>query len=84
MLSGLDPVVYWLSTFCWDMLNFLVPCLLMLLLFQVFGVESFCGPNIPLVLLLELMYGWAIVPLMYLLAKLFNNEVLAYTRLIML
>ncbi|XP_063687941.1 phospholipid-transporting ATPase ABCA3-like isoform X2 [Bolinopsis microptera] len=84
MLSGLNPIVYWVSSFMWDMLNFLVPSLLMLILFQTFGVEAFCGSNLAIVLLVELLYGWAVIPLMYLMANIFKNEVVAYTRLIML
>ena len=35
------------------------------------------------VLLLEMSYGFAVIPLMYLLGRCFNNEVVAYSRLIM-
>ncbi|KAL5250662.1 hypothetical protein ACHWQZ_G016406 [Mnemiopsis leidyi] len=84
MLSGLNPVVYWLSSFVWDMFNFLLPSLLMLVLFRCFGVSAFCGSNLAIVLLVEILYGWAVIPLMYLLGNLFKNEVVAYTRLIML
>ena len=57
---------------------------LMLVLFRCFEVSAFCGSNLAIVLLVEILYGWAVIPLMYLLGNLFKNEVVAYTRLIML
>ena len=58
----------------------------MLILFQCFAedVKAFSGTNVFIVLLVEMLYGWAVIPLMYLLGHLFHNEVLAYTRLITL
>lgn len=50
--------------------------------FQAFGVKAFTADNHLLdVLLLLLLYGWAVVPLMYLLSFLFSTAATAYTRL---
>uniref|UniRef100_A0A3P8WEF2 ATP binding cassette subfamily A member 3 n=1 Tax=Cynoglossus semilaevis TaxID=244447 RepID=A0A3P8WEF2_CYNSE len=71
-----------LSTLLWDLVNFLLPCLLMLVVFRAFGVEAFVEHNhLVDVLLLLLLYGWAIVPLMYLLSFFFSTAATAYTRL---
>lgn len=51
-------------------------------MFQAFGVKAFVDDNhLVDVLLLLLLYGWAVVPLMYLLSFLFSSAASAYTRL---
>lgn len=51
-------------------------------IFQVFGVKAFVDHNhLVDVLLLLLLYGWAVVPLMYLLSFFFSTAATAYTRL---
>lgn len=50
--------------------------------FRAFGVQAFVEDNhLVDVLLLLLLYGWAVVPLMYLLSFLFSTAAAAYTRL---
>lgn len=50
--------------------------------FQVFSVKAFVAENhLVDVLLLLLLYGWAVIPLMYLLSFLFSMAATAYTRL---
>lgn len=50
--------------------------------FKCFGVKAFVEENhLVDVLLILLLYGWAVVPLMYLLSFLFSNAATAYTRL---
>lgn len=50
--------------------------------FQAFGISAFLEDNHLIdVLLLLLLYGWAVVPLMYLLSFLFSTAATAYTRL---
>ncbi|KAF6732548.1 ATP-binding cassette sub-family A member 3 [Oryzias melastigma] len=81
-VSGVYLSNFWFSALLWDLVNFLLPCLLMLVVFQAFGVEAFVDSNHLIdVLLLLLLYGWAVVPLMYLLSFLFSTAATAYTRL---
>lgn len=50
--------------------------------FRVFSVKAFVAENhLVDVLLLLLLYGWAVIPLMYLLSFLFSTAATAYTRL---
>lgn len=52
------------------------------MVFQAFGVKAFIDDHhLVDVLLLLLLYGWAVVPLMYLLSFLFSTAASAYTRL---
>ncbi|KAM6914527.1 phospholipid-transporting ATPase ABCA3 [Lycodopsis pacificus] len=81
-VSGVYLSNFWFSALLWDLINFLLPCLLMLVVFQAFGVKAFVDNNhLVDVLLLLLLYGWAVVPLMYLLSFFFSTAASAYTRL---
>ncbi|XP_056305293.1 phospholipid-transporting ATPase ABCA3 [Danio aesculapii] len=81
-VSGVYLTNFWFSALLWDLINFLLPCLLMLVVFRVFSVKAFVAQNhLVDVLLLLLLYGWAVIPLMYLLSFLFSTAATAYTRL---
>lgn len=51
------------------------------LVFQAFGVEAFIDDHLVDVLLMLMLYGWAVIPLMYLLSFLFSSAATAFTRL---
>uniref|UniRef100_A0A668AI68 ATP binding cassette subfamily A member 3 n=1 Tax=Myripristis murdjan TaxID=586833 RepID=A0A668AI68_9TELE len=81
-VSGVYLSNFWFSALLWDLVNFLLPCVLMLVVFQAFAVKAFVQDNhLVDVLLLLLLYGWAVVPLMYLLSFLFSTAATAYTRI---
>ncbi|KAJ8398776.1 hypothetical protein AAFF_G00419730, partial [Aldrovandia affinis] len=81
-VSGVYLSNFWFSALLWDLVNFLLPCVLMLVVFRAFGVRAFTqDSHLVDVLLLLLLYGWAVVPLMYLLSFLFSTAATAYTRL---
>uniref|UniRef100_A0A8C2JZ56 ATP-binding cassette, sub-family A (ABC1), member 3b n=1 Tax=Cyprinus carpio TaxID=7962 RepID=A0A8C2JZ56_CYPCA len=73
-VSGVYLSNFWFSALLWDLINFLLPCLLMLVVFRVFSVKAFVAENhLVDVLLLLLLYGWAVIPLMYLLSFMFSS-----------
>uniref|UniRef100_A0A8C5UF57 ATP binding cassette subfamily A member 3 n=1 Tax=Malurus cyaneus samueli TaxID=2593467 RepID=A0A8C5UF57_9PASS len=81
-VSGVYVVNFWLSALLWDIINFLIPCALMLVIFQAFNVQAFTqDSHLVDVMLIFLLYGWAIIPLMYLLSFFFSVAATAYTRL---
>uniref|UniRef100_A0A7M4E1C9 ATP binding cassette subfamily A member 3 n=1 Tax=Crocodylus porosus TaxID=8502 RepID=A0A7M4E1C9_CROPO len=81
-VSGVYMVNFWLSALLWDLINFLIPCVLMLVIFQAFDVQAFTQDNhLVDVMLIFLLYGWAIIPLMYLLSFFFSVAATAYTCL---
>uniref|UniRef100_A0A8C9F1E8 ATP binding cassette subfamily A member 3 n=1 Tax=Pavo cristatus TaxID=9049 RepID=A0A8C9F1E8_PAVCR len=81
-VSGVYVVNFWLSALLWDIINFLIPCALMLVIFQAFDVQAFTqDSHLVDVMLIFLLYGWAIIPLMYLLSFFFSVAATAYTRL---
>ncbi|XP_036594650.1 ATP-binding cassette sub-family A member 3-like [Trichosurus vulpecula] len=83
-VSGVYVVHFWLSSLLWDLIVFFIPCLLLLGVFKIFDVKAFTEDNHPADILLMLMlYGWSIIPLMYLMSFLFMAGATAFIRLIM-
>ncbi|KAJ8317951.1 hypothetical protein KUTeg_003042 [Tegillarca granosa] len=73
-VSGVHAVNFWVSTFCWDMINFVIPCICLLVTFVAFGTPAYSSSfkHICQLFLLFILYGWSMLPLMYLLSFLFN------------
>ncbi|CAO2642152.1 Phospholipid-transporting ATPase ABCA3 [Lemmus lemmus] len=81
-VSGVRVATFWLSALLWDLISFLIPSLLLLVVFQAFDVQAFTRDNhLADLLLLLMLYGWAIIPLMYLMSFFFSAASTAYTRL---
>ncbi|XP_012866697.1 PREDICTED: ATP-binding cassette sub-family A member 3 [Dipodomys ordii] len=81
-VSGAHVATFWLSALLWDLLSFLVPTLLLLVVFRAFDVRAFTRDgHMADLLLLLLLYGWAIIPFMYLMSFFFSSASTAYTRL---
>ena len=83
-ISGVDPVVYWLSTLAWDYILYLVACLPIPFVFLAFQSEVFTGGNMGLLILILLFYGWSLIPLMYVLQFLFKTPVNGMTIAILI
>jgi ATP-binding cassette subfamily A (ABC1) protein 1 len=65
-VSGVKPYIYWLSNFLWDLINYCIPCILCILIFLIFDVKTYISKeNFPCLCCLLLLYGWAIIPMMY-------------------
>uniref|UniRef100_A0A8C2MH63 ATP-binding cassette, sub-family A member 3 n=1 Tax=Cricetulus griseus TaxID=10029 RepID=A0A8C2MH63_CRIGR len=81
-VSGVHVATFWLSALLWDLISFLIPSLLLLVVFQAFDVQAFTRDgHLADLLLLLMLYGWAIIPLMYLTSFFFSAASTAYTRL---
>ena len=42
-VSGVDPISYWTSAYLWDMINFMLPCLSIIILFAAFQQDGYKG-----------------------------------------
>ncbi|KAM4739858.1 phospholipid-transporting ATPase ABCA1 isoform 2-T2 [Anableps anableps] len=81
-VSGVKPVLYWLANFVWDMLNYSVPAMMVVLIFISFQQQSYVSEtNLPALILLLLLYGWSITPLMYPASFVFSVPSTAYVVL---
>uniref|UniRef100_A0A8P4GKC2 P-type phospholipid transporter n=1 Tax=Dicentrarchus labrax TaxID=13489 RepID=A0A8P4GKC2_DICLA len=65
-ISGVQPLLYWVANFIWDMCNYVVPAALVIFIFICFQQKAYVSStNLPVLALLLLLYGWSITPLMY-------------------
>ncbi|XP_072314586.1 phospholipid-transporting ATPase ABCA1-like [Eucyclogobius newberryi] len=81
-VSGVNPSVYWLANFAWDMCNYIVPCFIVVVIFLCFQTKSYVSAaNLPALILLLLLYGWAITPMMYPASFIFSVPSTAYVVL---
>uniref|UniRef100_A0A8C5F8I5 ABC transporter domain-containing protein n=1 Tax=Gadus morhua TaxID=8049 RepID=A0A8C5F8I5_GADMO len=81
-VSGVNPSIYWVANFAWDMCNYAVPCVIVILIFLCFQQEAYVSPpNLPALVLLLFMYGWAITPMMYPFTFIFSVPSTAYVVL---
>ena len=42
-VSGVDPISYWTSAYLWDIINFVLPSVIIVILFLILRVEAFEG-----------------------------------------
>ncbi|KAL6118634.1 uncharacterized protein ACO6RY_03402 [Pungitius sinensis] len=81
-VSGVNPAVYWLANFAWDMCNYVIPCLIVIFIFLCFQQKAYVSPpNLPALILLLFFYGWAITPMMYPASFIFSVPSTAYVVL---
>lgn len=83
-VSGVDPLSYWTASWAWDLINFTLPCICIIILFVCFNVPAYTGDRLGIVFLVLIFYGFAIIPFMYLFSFLFKIASKAYIRLTLL
>ncbi|VDP86651.1 unnamed protein product [Echinostoma caproni] len=66
MVSGLNGYVYWLSVYLWDIVNFIAPTLLCVIVFVAFQKYAYIGSDsIGAFLGLLFLYGLSVLPMLY-------------------
>ncbi|XP_075999903.1 phospholipid-transporting ATPase ABCA1 [Genypterus blacodes] len=81
-VSGVDPTVYWVANFAWDVCNYIISCLIVVVIFLCFQQQAYVSPaNLPALILLLVLYGWAITPMMYPASFFFSVPSTAYVVL---
>uniref|UniRef100_A0A452I3H1 P-type phospholipid transporter n=1 Tax=Gopherus agassizii TaxID=38772 RepID=A0A452I3H1_9SAUR len=81
-VSGVSPAVYWLTNFIWDIVNYTVSAGMVVGIFIGFEKKAYTSPsNLPVLIALLLLYGWAVIPMMYPASYLFNVPSTAYVAL---
>ncbi|XP_063401544.1 phospholipid-transporting ATPase ABCA1-like [Mytilus trossulus] len=72
-ISGVTPFVYWITNFVWDLINYTICTCLCLLIFLAFKREAYIGlDNLPCLVSLLLLYGYAMIPVMYPFSRYFS------------
>ena len=79
-VSGLQPSIFWLSAFVWDLLNFLASCIILIILFAMFQVDAYTQERLFYVFLIFCEYSLAALPMMYCLSFMFHDSTSAFVR----
>uniref|UniRef100_A0A8B9DQJ0 P-type phospholipid transporter n=1 Tax=Anser cygnoides TaxID=8845 RepID=A0A8B9DQJ0_ANSCY len=81
-VSGVSPAIYWLTNFMWDIVNYAVSAGLVVVIFAGFKKKAYTSPtNLPVLVALLLLYGWAVIPMMYPASSFFSVPSTAYVAL---
>ncbi|NXL55933.1 ABCA4 protein, partial [Chordeiles acutipennis] len=81
-VSGVSPVIYWLTNFVWDIVNYALSAGMVVVIFIGFNKKAYTSPtNLPVLVALLLLYGWAVIPMMYPASSFFNVPSTAYVAL---
>nr|KAG5699338.1 hypothetical protein BaRGS_004275 [Batillaria attramentaria] len=85
VVSGVGPFAFWLASFAWDMVNYLIPCLVLLVVFAAFQVEAYTSDdNMALVFLVLVVFGLAVIPYTYILQFIFVTPATGFVVIIIL
>lgn len=73
-VSGVSSYAYWMSNLVWDLLNYQVPILLIMVCFAAFQTQAYTGDNrLGLVYAMFFLYGWACMPFVYIFYYVFKT-----------
>ncbi|XP_036052341.1 ATP-binding cassette sub-family A member 17-like [Onychomys torridus] len=85
IVSGVSTGAFWLSALLWDLISFLVPTLLLVLVFFWYKEEAFAHPETtPAVVLIMMLYGWAVIPFIYTVSFSFKTPGNACAKLVVM
>uniref|UniRef100_A0A4X2LSZ3 P-type phospholipid transporter n=1 Tax=Vombatus ursinus TaxID=29139 RepID=A0A4X2LSZ3_VOMUR len=81
-VSGVSPTTYWATNFLWDIVNYAVSAGIVVGIFIGFQKQAYTSPNnLPALIALLFLYGWAVIPMMYPASFLFDVPSTAYVAL---
>ncbi|XP_063284422.1 retinal-specific phospholipid-transporting ATPase ABCA4 isoform X1 [Pelobates fuscus] len=81
-VSGVSPTVYWFTNYTWDIMNYAISVVMVVVIFIVFDKKAYTSySNLPALIALLFFYGWAVIPMMYPASYLFNVPSTAYVAL---
>ncbi|XP_033114079.1 ATP-binding cassette sub-family A member 3-like [Anneissia japonica] len=76
-VSGVDTLSYWGATFVWDMCNYTIVYVIIIIIFAAYDLDAFGGENLGTVALIFFLYGWMSIPFTYTLSFMFKTPVTA-------
>nr|XP_058142182.1 phospholipid-transporting ATPase ABCA3-like [Dasypus novemcinctus] len=84
-VSGVYATNFWVSALLWDFAVFFIACCLLMVVFVL------CNLNVMIenyhfldTMIIFMLFGWSVIPFMYLLSFLFSSSTSAYIKLILL
>ena len=87
LLSGVEPVAYWLSTFLWDVMNYQIPLWIIIMLMFAFDVEVYTTNDRGIfsgVLAVMVLYGPACAGFSYCASFIFSSATMCNLFLVIL
>ena len=82
LISGTNFVTFWLANFLWDYVIFLVCSAAVLIVLLFFNQDGFTsGQQQGRFIIVLLLYGWGMLPLMYLFSFLFTVPSSGFTKM---
>lgn len=76
-VSGVDAFSYWFATYTWDFINYLIPALVILIMFAAFSIEAY-QDDLGVVFLMLILFGLCVLPFTYCLSFVFTSPLVAY------
>lgn len=73
LISGVSLPAFWIATFVWDMITYIIPCIVGILLMYIFNFKAF-KEHMAAVIVLFIMYGITIAPSTYFVSYFFKNH----------
>nr|QST14975.1 ABCA1-1 protein [Diaphanosoma celebensis] len=65
-VSGVKPITFWMASYTWDMMNYLIPTFLIVVIFVAFDSQPYISQaNLAGLVILLVLYGFSSIPLMY-------------------
>lgn len=84
MVSGAHVYAYWLTAFIWDYLTYLLTIVVLIAIFAAFQETGWSSPTeLGRILLVLVIFGWAVLPTTYIFSMLFTVPASGYTRMTM-
>ncbi len=81
-VCGVKLYLFWITSFIWDFLIYIIPCCLVMLMYYLFDQEPFKSVEQETRLFVVfLVHGFALLPFIYLLSFLFDVPSTAYVRI---
>ncbi|CAF2526312.1 unnamed protein product [Rotaria sp. Silwood2] len=79
-ICGVKPLIYWLSTFVWDLVYYLILISLTMALIKIFNISAFNSRimTTQAIFCLLFLYGWSSIPLVYCLVRVFKDTSTAF------
>ncbi|XP_055602218.1 phospholipid-transporting ATPase ABCA1-like [Uranotaenia lowii] len=80
-ITGLKVELYWLSNVFWDVLNFTITCVVVIIMIEVFQVEGWnTAQNVFVLLLFLNTYLLSVLPMIYLFSFMVSDPASGYSR----
>nr|XP_014713390.2 phospholipid-transporting ATPase ABCA3-like isoform X2 [Equus asinus] len=83
-VSGVYAINFWLSALLWDFLIFFIACCLLMVVFIACGLDLLIKDYHFLdTFLIFMLFGWSVIPFLYLISFLFSSNTSAYIKLVL-